>query len=167
MKEAALTMKYEIRAIAGYKALIISKVYIMVMLGITSIIYGLFHYNQSPLYILIVLLILPPFIENMPVKSEAGANRFLKAFEETPFLLNSLRIKYKYKKRTHLAQSIAYLVGVLLILLWQFNNDGLAIFRDFLIYVPSYILITGIILRFLIIIIYRFKLPYDLENNIA
>lgn len=161
------TMNMEITTIANFRALIISKLYIIAMLGLTAFYYGIFQYNQSPLYIIIVMCILPLFIKQALISWKSDTNRFLKAMEDTPFLLDNLKAKYKFKRQTYVANSVTYLVAALLILLWQYKSMEVDYFQDFLIYVPVFILITGIIVRFLCFIIYRIKLPYDLKNNLV
>lgn len=167
MKNKIKTINIEITTIASFRALKISKYYIIVLLGLTSFYYGIFQYNQSPLYIIIVMCILPVFIKNASTNSGSNSKQFLKATKDTPFLLDNLKAKYKFNKQSYIADSVTYLVAAILILLWQYKSMEPELFQGFLIYAPAFILITGIIVRLLCFIIYRIKIPYDLKNNLV
>jgi hypothetical protein len=167
MNEKAMTMKNEIRALANFRALLISKRYISFLLVLTSLYLGIMRYVMSPLYILIVFQVLPPIIA-FTLKDYAQKYKYqllINATNDKPFLLSHLKVKYKYSKVKYIANSISYVLAVILISLWQYSNKASNNINAFLVYAPVLILTTGIILRFLAILFYRFKLPYNLYHN--
>lgn len=167
MSEKATLMKYEIRAIANYKALMISKYYIALLLSLVSLYLGYLRYNPSSLYILFILAVFPYAISvGLRDYSGRGKNRFLiRITLEKDFLLSNMKKKYKYTTINHVANSIAYPVILVLIGLWQFRNNSAFGMNDLLRNIPSFILMTGLLLRLLGTIFYRLKLPYDLLHN--
>lgn len=167
MNKTASQMNKEIRIIANYRALIISKYFISVLLVAATLYLGVFHYPASPLYILLFLNILPPIL-NYALKDYAGRsnkNSFLKITSDQPFKLSRLKEKYKYCSLSHLSNSVTYLVALLLICLWQVNYNSFADTAPAISIIPISTLITGLVVRFLGIMIYMFKFPYDLSHN--
>ena len=168
MNGKAATMKKEINAVAGYRALMISKYFITLLLGIASFYLGIIRYAMSPFYILLMLNILPPIL-NYALKDYAKkniVNRLLAGFvEDIPFQLNMLKRKYKYSRLNYFSNSISYLFALLLLCLWQYNYNITENINELIIKLPLTILATGVSLRFLGIVVYRLKFPYDLSHN--
>ncbi len=167
MNEKALAMKKEIKSISGYRALILSKVYICILLTISTLYLGIHRISNSPLYILLILLILPSIIsyvlQDYTLKKQ---NHFIiNLIQEPPVLLNSLRKKYRYSRVSYLSNQIAYLITVLLICLWQISNMKDMYLSDLLCKLPLLILTTALTLRFLLAILYSFKIPHDVMLN--
>ncbi len=167
MNERATLMKYEIHAIANYKALMISKYYIAVLLGLVSLYLGYKRYNLSSLYILFILAVFPYAISaGLRDYSARGGSRFLtRITSEKHFLLNNLKRKYKYTTINYISNSIAYPIILILIGLWQFRNGSAYGMNDWLRNAPAFILTTGLLLRLAGVIFYRLKLPHDLTHN--
>jgi hypothetical protein len=167
MNEKAITMKIEIRAIANYRGVIISKRFLTLFLGLISLYLGVIKYAMSPLYILIILSALPPIL-SFALKDYAQKYKYkllIELTQDKPFLLNVLKRKYKYSKVDYVATSISYLLALIFIGLWQYNYTTLENIHNTLEKVPVLILAAGLVLRFLTIIFYRIKLPYDLSHN--
>lgn len=166
MNNKSMLMKNEINIIAKHRALLLSKHYFTLVLSLISFYLGTMRLAVSSLYILIVLNALPPIL-HYAVKDYASKNthKSLGITQETPFLLNSLKSKYKFSKLSYAANSIVYLIMVILICLWQINYSYTDHLNVFLRKIPFLTLITGLTLRFLFVVIYRIKLPYDLMHN--
>jgi hypothetical protein len=167
MNERSTLMKYEIRAIANYRVLMISKYYIAALLGLVSLYLGYKRYNLSSLYILFILAVFPYAISvGLRDYSAKGGSRFLtRITSEKQFLLNNLKKKYKYTTINYISNSIAFPITLILIGLWHFRNGSAYGMNDWLRYVPSFILTTGLLLRLAGVIFYRLKLPHDLTHN--
>ncbi|MDF2945033.1 MAG: hypothetical protein K0S01_3891 [Herbinix sp.] len=167
MNENAITMKKEIRAVANYKAILISKNYITILLGIIALYLGIYKYIMSPLYILIVMNALPPIL-TFALKDYAEKYK-LQALtnitEDKPFRLSNLKRKYRYSRVKYVANSISYLLALFLISLWQYKYNNSEDIQGILINVPVLILASGLALRFLTIIFFQIKLPYDVSHN--
>jgi hypothetical protein len=160
-------MKSEIRAVSGYRALIISRNYISLLLGIVSLYLGFIKYAVSSLYILLLLLALPPILRFALLDySKKNPSRFIAGItKDIPFKLNFLKEKYKYTRLNYISNSISYLFALVLICLWQLNYRSRTDIATFLIYVPEFILVSGLLLRLLGAAFYRLKFPYDLSHN--
>jgi hypothetical protein len=165
MSEAAVIMKREIRLIAKYRALIISKYFITLLLCIMSLYLGIMRYALSPFYILLVLNILPPVLNHV-IREYSGKNRLLSDIrKDQPFKLKLLKNKYKYTRLNYVSNSISYLSALLLIGMWQYNYSASENMIDLIVPVPVIILAAGIFVRLLGIIFYQLKLSYDLSHN--
>ena len=167
MSENAIIMKKEIRAVSNYRALIISKCYLTSVLGIASLYLGFLRYAMSPLYILLLLNILPPIlvIAFHDYGKKYKVKVLLSITKDTPFQLSSLKKKYKYSKLSYVTNSVSYLFALILISLWQFNYNTSVNINTGLIKLPVIILITGVSLRFLGSLFYKIKIRYDLSHN--
>jgi hypothetical protein len=122
---------------------------------------------MSPLYILILFHTLPPILI-FALKDYAQKYKYpvlINATEDKPFLLNNLKRKYKYSKIKYITNSISYFITIILISLWQYNNNVTENINTSFVYVPVLILATGLALRLIAIIVYQIKLPYDLSHN--
>jgi hypothetical protein len=62
MSKDAVTMNNEIRVIARYRALIISRYFITLLLLIMSLYLGFIRYALSPFYILLALNVIPTIL---------------------------------------------------------------------------------------------------------
>ena len=166
MPNKAFQMNQEIRAIAAYRALVISKYYIAILLAMLSLYLGYLKINMSSLYIIIVLLAFPPLITSgMRDYSKKTSNVIMKLIQEEPFHLGELRKKYHYSRLDYLANSVVYLVTLLLIMMWQFRNHIDPTLPDYLRNMPFIILALGLFFRLICLLFYRIKLPYDLTHN--
>jgi len=167
MNQKALSMKKEIRIISKYRALIISKYYLFLLLILVSLYLGMINYAMSPLYIAIILYFLP-MIVGFALKDYAKKYRhkiLISIIEESPFLLNHMKSKYKYSKLNYISNAIAYVIALLLIALWQYNYSTMVRINPFLQIIPVLILFSALTLRYLGIIYYQIKLHYDLSHN--
>lgn len=167
MKQKVNDIKVEIHTIVNYQALILSKYYITAILLLISLYLGFFRYNLSSLYILIVLNIFP-YVFSAIIKDSASktGNHILSSITaDSNFQLDALKNKYNYTKTKYISNSITYLITLILIGLWQYRNNIDSYLRDDIQHLPSLVMITGLSLRLLCIIYYRFKLPYDLSHN--
>ncbi len=167
MNENAMSMKIEIRAISNYRAIILSKYYLSLVLSLTSLYLGFLKYAMSPLYIVIILNALPPILMfALKDYAQRYKNKLLTSITNEPrFRLNSLKRKYKYSRLSYISNSISYLVTIVFIGIWQFSNSNFVNIVPLLINVPVIILVTGLVVRVLVKIIYQLKLPYDLMHN--
>ncbi len=167
MSEKATSMKYEIRTVANYRGLMISKYYLAVSLLLTSLYLGFLRYNLSSLYILFILAVFPYALSaGLRDCSSKGKSSFLaRLASEKRFLLSNLQKKYKYTHISHTANSIVYPIILILIGLWQFRNGSVPGMDDYLRNLPAFLLLTGLLLRLAATIFYRLKLPYDLSHN--
>jgi hypothetical protein len=163
----ALVMKNEIRAIAGYKALLISKFFICLCLALSAYYVGYIGYASSPVYILLVYFVLPSIL-SYAFKDYSGKldHKFLKEITNNPpFLLNSLKRKYHYTRVNYVTNNISFFFILFLICLWlssMYKIDNISVFT---LSIPKFMLIVGILLRILGNIFYLLKLPYDLTHN--
>lgn len=167
MNEKASIMKKEIRAVAHYRALLISKWYLSFLLLIVGLYLGIKRFPISPLYILLFLNALPP-IFSFAAKDygSKSQNRILQdIITDKPFLLGTFIKKYKYSKLHYVSNSASYLISLILISLWQYNYNQQYYIPTFLKMTPIIILVTSITLRMLGIIYYRWKFPYDIAHN--
>lgn len=167
MNDKALTMKNEIRQIAKYRGLILSKYYLCIILTAATVYLGIYRFPASSLYVVLFLIVLPPIITSLLKDySQKHQNRFLKhAIKEEAYLLSNLKKKYNYSGLRYIANQCAYLICMLLICLWQINFSRLEPAGSFVEKLPFAALISGLTLRYLAVIIYRIKLPYDLMHN--
>lgn len=167
MEEKASVMQNEIRLISKYRSLIISKYYLTLLLSLTSLFLGLMQLPVSPLYILLLLNVLPPILSLAIIDySQKHNNKILcNITQENTFQLDTLKSKYKYSNMNYFSNSTTYLITILLICLWQINYNNAESINTLLRKLPLVILISGLILRFLSVLIYRAKFNYDLSNN--
>ena len=166
MKQEAVLMKSEIRTIANYKALQISKNYINGALIIAAFFFGYFQ-SMSPFYILIIINLIPIALSvGIPDLAKKSNLRLCGSIIcDKPFRLNILKKKYKYSRLHYISASITYLFAIILLGLWQYRNSIDYYGRVYLQNIPCAILLTGLTLRLFCIFFYRRKLPYDLLHN--
>ena len=167
MNESASQMKKEIHIIANYRALIISKHFISLLLLAATLYLGIFRYPISPFYILLFLNILP-YILNYAFRDYAGryhSKLLISITQDIPFRLVHLKEKYKYTRLSYISNSFSYLLALLLLCLWQINYNTTADMVPTIAILPVSILITGLALRLLGVFLYFIKVPYDLSNN--
>ncbi len=167
MNDKANIMKNEIRQISKFRGLLFSKYYLCFVLSVITFISGIYKFPLTPLYVLLFLILLPPIIAfTLKDYSQKSSNKILLRllFEET-YMLNNLRKKYKFSKIGYFVNQCAYLISMLLICLWQISFKHLSITNSLIEKLPFLLLITGLIIRYLAVIIYRIKLPYDLMHN--
>lgn len=167
MNEKSLLMRNEIRVISGYRALVLSKYYIITVLSLITIYLSVVRFAASSFYILITVVVFPPILKSA-VKdySKGHNNRFLTEFLlDKSFQLTALKKKYHYTRANHVINSVTYLITIFLICLWQINYSMAINLNPFLRKLPFLVLITGLTLRFLAVIIYHIKLPYDIMHN--
>jgi hypothetical protein len=165
MNSKAAAMKIEIRTIAGYRALIVSKFFMSLLLFLASLYLGYLRYALSPFYILLMLNILPPVLKSA-FKEYALKNKLISRLTaDEPFQLNILKTKYKYTKLSYSANTMSYLFALLLLCLWQYNYSTSSYIDVLVSRFPLFILISGVLLRFLGIVYYRLKFPFDLSHN--
>ncbi|MHB8132416.1 MAG: hypothetical protein ACYDEX_25975 [Mobilitalea sp.] len=167
MSENAIIMKKEIRAVSNYRALIISKYYLTSVLGITSLYLGFLRYAMSPLYILLLLNILPPILvlAFLDYGEKYNVKVLLSITKDSPFQLRNLKTKYNYSKLRYVTNSVSFLFALILIGLWQFNYNTSVNINTGLLKLPIIILTTCISIRFLGAIFYQIKIHYDLSHN--
>ncbi len=167
MNETASIMKKEIRLIAGYRALIISRYFLTLLLSIISLYLNYKHYAVSSLYILLFLNILPSIlVYALNDYSKKNDKRLIKVILEDPeFKLKQLRSKYKYSKVSYIANSVSFLLALFLICLWQVNYSKTMADFSVLANLPFILLASGLIVRILGFIFYKLKFPYILRHN--
>lgn len=166
MNEKTIIMKKEIHAVASHRALQISKRFLSFFLLITALYLGIRRFPISPLYILLFLNALPCIFTYAINTKQKELNTFLhNIIREDPFLLGTLKSKYKYTKLSYIANSISYLIAIALIGLWQYSNQLHYYIPGYLKSVPLFILVTALALRFAGIWFYELKLRYDLSHN--
>lgn len=167
MNETANIMKKEIRLIAGYRALIISRYILTTLLGIITLYLGQKNYAVSSLYVLIILNTCP-YILIYALKDYAknSSNKFLKAVtEEKEFKLKLLKSKYKYSNVSYFANSVSYILALLLICLWQLNYNRTMYGHPFLKTLPLEILVFSLVVLVIGVIFYQIRIPYIIRHN--
>ncbi|MBP1754271.1 MAG: hypothetical protein H6Q59_669 [Firmicutes bacterium] len=167
MNEKAAIMKNEIRVVANHRALMISKWILSFALLFVALYLGILRFPISPLYILLFLIFLPPILSSAAKDySKKSQNKVLLAIvQDDPFLLNTIKTKYKYTKLRYITNSASYLVSLFMISLWQYNYSHQYYLADYLKSIPITLLASSLMIRLLVILLYRLKLPYDLSNN--
>lgn len=167
MNEKTAVMKKEIRAIASYRALMISKWFLSSALLIIALYLGIRRFPISPLYILLFLNALPAILSYVVNDySKKSQSKILQEIrKDDPFLLGNLKKKYNYTKLRYASTSISYLVAIALIGLWQYNYTVFYYIPVKLKNVPILILAFALAIRLIGIISYRLKLHYDLSHN--
>lgn len=167
MNEKAVIMKNEIRVVAHHRALMISKWILSFALLLVALYNGIRRIPISPLYILLFLNILPPILSLAANDySKKSQNKVLLSIvRDEPFLLKTLKAKYKYTKLRYFTNSASYLVSLFLIGLWQYNYSQQYYLPNYLKSVPITLLASSFMIRLLGILFYRLKLPHDLANN--
>ncbi len=167
MSQKSTVMQREIMIISRHRALMISKYYLTIVLSIISIYLAIKCLAVSSLYVLITLNALPPiFSYGLNDYAKKHNNTLVnKIIYESSFSLILLKQKYKYTRLYYMSNSITYYITILLILLWQINYSYSNYIDYYSRYLPSYVIISGLSLRILLIIIYRIKLHFDLVNN--
>lgn len=167
MKDKAAIMKKEIRAVANHRALIISKLFLSSTLLIAALYLGFRRFPVSPLYILLFLNALPPVFSFAATDyGKKSQNKILQdIIKDDPFLLGTLKKKYKYTKLRYVTNSASYLISLILIGLWQYNYNQQYYLPDYLQLLPILLLASGIMIRLLGILFYQLKLRYDLSHN--
>lgn len=179
MNEKAAIMNKEIRAVAYHRALIISKWFLSSTLLIMALYLGIRRFPVSPLYILLFLNILPPIFsfaandygkkKQYKMNGQANSlvmNKILQdIIKDDPFLLGTLKRKYKYTKLRYVSNSASYLISLILIGLWQYNYNQQYYLPDYLQMIPILLLGSSIMIRLLGIVFYQLKLRYDLTHN--
>jgi hypothetical protein len=167
MNEKAIIMKKELRAVANYRALIISKNFLSFVLLIIALYLGIRRFPMSPLYILLFLNFLPAIFRfaanDYGMKSD---NQYIKdLIKDETFLLSSLKAKYRYSRLNYVTNSVSYLISLILIALWQYNYNNQYYLSDFLKQIPVTVLAAGLVIRLFGVLFYNRKLPYDVEHN--
>jgi hypothetical protein len=167
MNDTASVMKKEIRLIAGFRALIISKYLLSLLLGFITLYLAQKNLTVSPLYVLLFLDLLPQIISYaLKDYAKKSDHKILKAItEDHEFKLKQLKSKYKYTKLHYFSNSVSYLLALFLICLWQINYSHSMQNYPGLVNAPLFLLATGLLVRFFGVIFYQFKLPYDLRHN--
>jgi len=165
--DKATVMRKEIKIISNYRALLISKFFICICLIIASYIVGYFGYATSPVYILLIFMVLPPiFSFAFKDYSKKFNYNFLKNItEDAPFLLINMKRKYNYSRVGYVSNSITFIFTLLLLCLWKYNLNSIDHTNPLIIYLPNIIIAGGLLIRIIVIIIYQVKLPYDLSHN--
>lgn len=165
--DRAAVMRKEIRSISNYRALLISKYFISISLVISSFFVGYYGYAASPVYILLLFLVLPSILTfAFKDYSTRLENKILKNItKDNPFVLNSLKRKYSYSKVNFVSNSVIFFFILLLILLWQLSLYRIVYVNPIILYQPTMIITSGVMLRIILIIYYQIKLPYDLTHN--
>lgn len=167
MNEKAITMKKEISVVANHRALVISKGFLTYVLLITALYLGLRRLTASPLYILLFLILLPNIL-SFAAKDygEKSQSKLLQnIINEQPFLLGTLKKKYKYTKLHYTSNSISYLISIILIGLWQYSFNTQYYLPDYIKYIPAITIASGLAVRLVGIVFYQLKFRYDLINN--
>lgn len=167
MSEKAAIMKNEIRVVSYHRALMISKWSLSFALLIVALDLGIRRFPISPLYILLLLNILPPILSAAIIDySKKSQNKtILSIVKDDPFLLSSIKFKYKYTKLRYFTNSTSYLISLFLISLWQYNYSQQYYLPDYLKSIPITLIASSLVIRLLGMFYYRWKLPYDLSNN--
>lgn len=167
MNEKSLLMKNEIRIIARYRALMISRYYFIVSLSLITIYLSILKLAPISFYILITLAVLPSILEYIILDHlKNHKTQYLNNIaSEQPFCLSTLKKKYHYTRISYFTNSITYLFVLFFICLWQINYSLYAEYGPIASKLPYITLISGLTLRFLAVIIYKGKLPYDLSSN--
>ncbi len=167
MSENAIIMKREIRTLAQYRSLMISRHFLTVLLSITAFWFAIFNYNMAPLYTVLLLNAFPPVL-SYAISDYAKKTKLpllISITKEDPFLLNNLKKRYHYSRIKHLSNSVTYLIAMLFLALWQYNFSTKAVIPFYLEKLPVILLCVGLLLRLSGIPCYRFKLHYDLTHN--
>lgn len=167
MNKKSDIMKNEIRVVAYHRALLISKWSLSFVLLIVALYLGIQRLPMSPLYILLLLNILPPIFSTAIIDySKKSQNKVLLSIvKDDPFLLNTIKAKYKYTKLRYFTNSASYLISLFLIGLWQYNYSQQYYLPDYLKSIPIMLIASSLVIRLLGMFFYRWKLPYDLFNN--
>ena len=167
MKEKAAIMKKEIRAVAYYRALIISKWFLTSVLLIMALYLGLRRFPISPLYILLFLNVLPPILSFAVIDYSKKAQYKLlqNMVRENDFLLGTLKKKYNYSKLRYISNSASYLISLILISLWQYNYSQSYYLPEHLRLIPILSLSVSILIRILGSGFYQLKFRYDVSHN--
>jgi len=165
--DRATVMRKEIRIISNYRAVLISKFFIIICLAISSFFVGYYGYAASPIYILLLFLILPPILSfAFRDYSARFDNSFFKYIaKDTPFVLSSLKRKYSYTRVSYMSNSILFFFTLLLIFFWQYSLTSIGNINPIVLYQPNMIISGGILIRFIAIVYYQIKLPFDLSHN--
>jgi hypothetical protein len=167
MNKQANHVDTEIRSIANYQALIISKYYISSILILITLYLGFFRYNVISLYILIILTLFPhAFAVAIRDYADKTGARFLAGITaDSSFQLASLKSKYNYTKLKYVSNSISYLITMLLIGLWQYSYNKELSLREEVRYLPLLVMSSGLLLRLLGVFYYRIRLSYSLSHD--
>lgn len=166
-KKRLKMMRKEIRQIANFRALNISKYYMSICLAITFLLLSFAGFTESALYILLILNIMPAVLSYI-IKDAAtqGNRKFPKSMvEEQPFILRNLKRKYHYTKLNYITNQVSYTITMILLLLWQYNYTTKGGIQSNFTYVPTGILLSSFAIRIFCILIYFWKLPNDLFHN--
>ncbi|MBE5966698.1 MAG: hypothetical protein E7255_06990 [Lachnospiraceae bacterium] len=161
------TMRKEIFKISAYRALIISRIYLSLCLAVSFFLLSLAGSTEAAFYILLILNLLPVLLSYL-IKNAAVATQkvfFIALTKEPPFLLNNLKKKYKYTKLHHFTNSVSFTAALLLLLLWQYNYHTKGGIQKSLLFLPTGILLSSMLLRILSIPYYYWKLHIDLSCN--
>ena len=167
MNEKADIMIKDIRAVAYYRALIISKGFLSSVLLIIGLYLGLRRFPVSPLYILLFLNALPPILSYAAIDySKKSQNKILQTMvKDNDFLLGTLKKKYNYSKLRYISNSASYLISLILIALWQFNYSQSHYLPEHLRLIPIQLLFVTILMRIMGNVFYSLKFRYDLAHN--
>ena len=157
MSDSSNTLKRELWIVAKYRALIITRYLLLLFLISGTFIVSYFDYALSPLYILLLFSILKYYSPKI--------NWLSPYVKEPEFQLTTVKKKYDYKRIHYLSHFITFHFVLVLLFLWQFNYITLPDMNRWLVLLPGFILLTGVIIRFVGSLYYYFKLDHALSNN--
>ena len=150
-------MNYEINQYSKYGALVISKIYLLILLLITTAYYIYLHYSLVPFYIFASFVILPSLFGEL-------FQKFIP--KEGGYLLTTLRKRFKYTHKKYWGNNIAYFYIIFLLMLWQLRHQIKPPIIDFMTYYPVFLIVSSFIIRFVGIIIYTIILRHKLSNSL-
>lgn len=160
-------MRKEIRQIAKYHALIISRYYMTVCLAISFLLLAFVGFTESALYILLILNLMPSILSYIlhDASTKRNSKFLLSLVSDDSFIFTSLKRKYHYSNLKYITNQVSFTVTLLLLLLWQYNYITKGGIQSNFTYLPTVILVSSVALRILCTLIYLWKLPNDLKNN--
>lgn len=157
----------EVIKTSSYRALIITKYYLTICLAISFLLLAFAGYTESAFYILLTLNAIPPILSYvLKDYSKNRANSWLSSFtEDKTFTLNNLKAIYGYLKVEHIANSVSYLITLVLLILWQYTYISKGGMMQELIYLPTLLLLSSLLVHLVLFIFYIFKIRWVLSNN--
>lgn len=168
MSDKAFIIKKEIIIISRHRALVISKHILTFVLSSLALYVGIRGYAVSPLYILLVLNALPPILTSSihNYNQQKSANK-VHHFTNTNqiIVLIGLKNKYRYSRIRYIANSVAFITSLFLLSIWHYSYQIAPIKEPVLNLLPFILLLSIILFRILLYIVYRVKIPYDLSHN--
>lgn len=149
----------EIITLSNYKGIMVGKKFLNITLTISVIIVAFYKLALSPLYILILLNALPSAIAFI-LRDYQGS-----LLQDKDFDLKYLKDKFQYTKSNYVFNIISFSLSVFLVLLWQINYATLNKGYFWFMFLPSFISITSIIIRFAVSIYYRITLAKEIMHH--